>query len=376
MTKLLKRVSLDKLMDLKIDFAFKALFGNEKNKEITVVFLNAILQKAGRDPIQSISFLNIEFSGEYKHDKSSRLDILAITDKKEQVNIEIQFSNEYDMVKRTIYYWSRIYAAPMKKGMSYRQLQPVISINILNFPLLKTKKFHTIFHLKEQEELFPLTDVMELHFIEMSKLIQDWKENKLDPWSDVLARWLLMLGIVDQRDQTVYEKIYLELEEIAMKDETLKSAFNRWDELSATQEERLEYEARLKDLLDKESVVIEAELRKQEVRAEMEARNQELRAEMEARNQEMQAEMQARNQEMQAEMQARNQKALAEAEARNQEALAKAKAEAEATKQKAVQQMNEQFALKLLERGTNIETTSELTGLPLQAIEALNRKRS
>lgn len=113
---------------------------------------------------------------------------------------------------------------------------------------IKTKKFHTIFHLKEQEELFPLTNTMELHFIEMPKLIQDWKERKL------------------------------------------------------------------------------------EVRAEMEARNQ--------------------------------------------EALAKAKAEAEATKQKAVQQMNEQFALKLLERGTNTETTSELTGLPLQAVEALNRKRS
>lgn len=111
---------------------------------------------------------------------------------------------------------------------------------------IKTKKFHTIFHLKEQEELFPLTNTMELHFIEMPKLIQDWKENKL------------------------------------------------------------------------------------EVRAEMEVRNQ--------------------------------------------EALANAKAEA--TKQKAVQQMNEQFALKLLERGTNTETISELTGLSLQAVEALNRKRS
>lgn len=64
----------------------------------------------------------------------------------------------------------------------------------------------------------------------------------------------------------------------------------------------------------------------------------------------------------------------AEMEVRNQEALANAKAEA--TKQKAVQQMNEQFALKLLERGTNTETISELTGLSLQAVEALNRKRS
>ncbi|WP_373893857.1 PD-(D/E)XK nuclease family transposase [Virgibacillus sp. CBA3643] len=54
---LLKRIPLERLMDLKIDYAFKQLFGNEKNKNITVVFLNAILQKTGRDRIKDISFL-------------------------------------------------------------------------------------------------------------------------------------------------------------------------------------------------------------------------------------------------------------------------------------------------------------------------------
>src|SRR5699024_4403964 len=57
---LLKRIRLDKLMDLKVDYAFKQLFGNEKNKHITVVFLNAILQQTGRKPIKDISFANIE----------------------------------------------------------------------------------------------------------------------------------------------------------------------------------------------------------------------------------------------------------------------------------------------------------------------------
>ncbi|UTW70843.1 PD-(D/E)XK nuclease family transposase [Anaerobacillus sp. HL2] len=40
---------------LKIDYAFKQLFGTEKNKEITVVFLNAILQKSGKTNIKDIS---------------------------------------------------------------------------------------------------------------------------------------------------------------------------------------------------------------------------------------------------------------------------------------------------------------------------------
>src|SRR5699024_10417435 len=73
---LLKRIPLQKLMDLKVDYAFKQLFGTEKNKQITVVFLNAILQKAGRDQITDISFANIEAGGEFIDDKRSRLDLL------------------------------------------------------------------------------------------------------------------------------------------------------------------------------------------------------------------------------------------------------------------------------------------------------------
>src|SRR5690625_7277594 len=64
-----------------------------------------------------------------------------------------------------------------------------------------------MYHLSEDEEKFRLTDVMEFHFIEMSKLIKDWKAEKLDPINNVLARWLLMLGMVDRRDGKVYDSV-------------------------------------------------------------------------------------------------------------------------------------------------------------------------
>lgn len=91
-TKVLKRLPLEKLMDLKIDYAFKQLFGSEKNKEITVVFLNAILQKTGRGRIKDIAFANIEAGGEHREDKQSRLDLLVVTNSDEWIiNVEIQF---------------------------------------------------------------------------------------------------------------------------------------------------------------------------------------------------------------------------------------------------------------------------------------------
>lgn len=173
-TKLLKTVPIDKLMDLKIDYAFKQLFGIEKNKEITIVFLNAILQRTGSDRIVDISFSNVEAGREYEEDKQSRLDLLVVTDAGESINIEMQFTNQYNMVKRSIYYWAGIYRPQLKKRMTYKELGTVIAINIINFNLFdQTDRFHTTYHLYEDMEKFKLTDVMEFHFIEMTKLIRD-----------------------------------------------------------------------------------------------------------------------------------------------------------------------------------------------------------
>lgn len=63
----LKRLPLSELVDLKIDYAFKQLFGSEKNKAITVVFLNAILKKTGRDNVKEVTFKNVEIGGECRN---------------------------------------------------------------------------------------------------------------------------------------------------------------------------------------------------------------------------------------------------------------------------------------------------------------------
>src|SRR5690625_486190 len=100
----------------------------------------------------------------------------------------------------------------------------------------------------------------------MGKLIKDWKANKLDPWNDVLARWLLLLGIVDRRNDKVYQDIYKELEDIAMKDKTLHSAFNNWEEISMIPEQRIAYESRLKYVMDEEAAIRERALRDEEAK--------------------------------------------------------------------------------------------------------------
>ncbi len=119
----------------------------------------------------------------------------------------------------------------------------------------KSANYHSTYHLYEDSSLERLDaqdDVLEIHFIEMKKFIQAWHEDKVNPLDDVLVRWLLLLGMVDARKQRVYDEIYKELEELAMKDDRLLEAFTAWEELSQTPETVIAYHSRLKATWDHE----------------------------------------------------------------------------------------------------------------------------
>lgn len=87
----------------------------------------------------------------------------------------------------------------------------------------------------------------------MNKFIKAWYADKLDAFDDILVRWLLLLGMVDARKQKVYDDIYEELEELAMKDERLIEAFNAWQDLSQTPDTIIAYHSRLKSIIDEEA---------------------------------------------------------------------------------------------------------------------------
>ena len=68
----------------------------------------------------------------------------------------------------------------------------------------------------------------------------------------------MLLGIVDARKHKVYDDIYQELVELAMKDESLRQAFDAWEEMSQSQDERIAYLSRLKYIIDEEANLIGA----------------------------------------------------------------------------------------------------------------------
>ena len=229
------------LLDPKMDFVFKNIFGSEKNPKILISFLNATLKP--KDLITSVEIKNTDINKDYVEDKFSRLDVKAKTSNDEIINIEIQLKNEYNMIKRSLYYWSKLYSEQLGEGQDYSVLQRTICINILNFKYLKTRKFHSGYRLKEIYSNEELTNVAEIHFIEIPKL-DDGADEK-----DMLVNWIEFLK--DPESETV-RSLEMDIEEIRQaKDELIR--------MSNDDTQREIYEMRAKTLRDKISALNEAE---------------------------------------------------------------------------------------------------------------------
>lgn len=204
------------------DFIFKKLFGEPESKDNLRAFLNALLY----NNIGNIKDIEIIKDKELTTDeiinKTGIIDVLAKIDDGTHINIEVQLTDQNNMDKRTLFYWSRIYNRGIIKGEDYSNLNKVITINILDFNFIDLDKFHTEFTLRESEYTdYKLTDVLEIHFIEMPKFK---KLNNKDLENDRLQRWLMFLRN-DISDN--------ELEVLINMDNDIKKAEERLEYLSS-----------------------------------------------------------------------------------------------------------------------------------------------
>lgn len=229
------------LLDPKVDFVFKNIFGSPKHPRILISFLNATLKPTNK--ITSVEIKGTDLEKQFIGDKYSRLDIRATTNNYEIINIEIQLRNEYNMIQRSLYYLSKMYEEQLGESEEYSKLTRTVCINILNFKYLKTDKFHTGYRFKEIYDNTELTNIMEIHFIEVPKLSENSDEK------DLLIAWTEFLK--NPESETV-RKLEMSIEEIReAKDELIRISNNK--------EQREIYEMRAKMLKDKVSALNEAE---------------------------------------------------------------------------------------------------------------------
>jgi predicted transposase/invertase (TIGR01784 family) len=120
-------------MDLRNDFTFKHMLGEEVSKPITTHFLNAVLPP--KDRVTSIEFKPTVKQGRNKLDRQAVFDLSCQTKDRRRIIIEMQKAAQKFFVDRSIFNITFPIQEQAIKGEWDYKLDPIYSIGILNFNL-------------------------------------------------------------------------------------------------------------------------------------------------------------------------------------------------------------------------------------------------
>ena len=235
----------ENLLKPKIDVVFHSLF-REGNEGITKALISSVI----KEKINDIKLDNDRYVfGKYPEEKLGILDLKATLGDGKICDVEIQLVDNKDTEARFLYYWSRIYSGQLKKGNIYNDLNKVIGIIILDFPLEKTKALENICTEWKITEVttglnLVLTEMLQIYIIEISKAKRTLEKEP----NNELAQWVLFLDNPNQ------EEVFKAMET----NKELKEAMKNLDEISQQEELRRVAELREKAIMDEKNALTHA----------------------------------------------------------------------------------------------------------------------
>lgn len=152
------------------DIAFKKIFGEAKNKDILIHFLNDVLHKEDGEVIVEVVIINPIQLPEIVGKKESVVDVLCTDSNGVQYIVEMQVSGHKGFEKRAQYYAAKAYSRQARKRGIYHELKGVIFLAILDFVMFPEKKEYISTHWLLDKQTYE-RDLKDFHFtfIELPK---------------------------------------------------------------------------------------------------------------------------------------------------------------------------------------------------------------
>ena len=197
------------------DYGFKYLFGTEPNKELTLDFVNALLQ--GREVIKSLTLIPSEQLGDTEDDHRAVFDVYCENEKGDKIIIEIQKAEQQWFKDRSVYYTSFPIRSQGEKGKWLFGLKAVYTIGILNFVFDEDKDdenyYHHVVQLMDVNKKEVFYDKLTYIYLEMPKFRKTEEE-----LSDMTDKWLYALKNLPrllERPKALQERIFSKFFEVA-----------------------------------------------------------------------------------------------------------------------------------------------------------------
>ena len=154
-------------LTLRNDYLFKLFLGSEENKACLQDFLECVLDMPD-GLITDLELLDKELAKDVVTDKTGILDVKLRLKDGTTIDIEIQNSWSAEFIPRTLFYWSKMYLEGFKEGEPYTSLTKCITINLIAQGFRLNSEVHSAYSILEQNTHKPLTDLLEIHFLNLS----------------------------------------------------------------------------------------------------------------------------------------------------------------------------------------------------------------
>ena len=222
------------------DYAFKKLFGTDENKDIMIEFVS-LVTNLRKDDFDDVRIENTEQIPHFYKDKTGRLDIKIRLKDKRKIDVDMQNTYFDYYPKRSIFYCSKLIHEHCVSGVQYATLKKCIAINVLNSPFKLSRKVHSIYQIREQEEQTLLDELLEIHFLDLTKL----KKGNLTS----LEKWLMFIKTDSKEERQM----------LAQENPAMAKANQIMDIFYLDEQERRRYEAAWEYESDRLSMISESE---------------------------------------------------------------------------------------------------------------------
>ena len=133
-------------------------------------------------------------------------------------------------------YWAKMYTADFKAGESYDKLHRCIAINIIADGFRLNDAIHSEYLLQEKTAHTVLTDVLEVHFLDLQAAQRVKEEGKAEGKRSQLINWLRFIGATNKEERRM----------LATMSPVLQMLNEKIDILTLSPIERKLYESRMK----------------------------------------------------------------------------------------------------------------------------------
>ena len=218
-------------LDPTLDIVFRMLFSSAEGRDSLRALLTAVLRP--KVPITNVEILNPELPREHVGARGVILDLLVSFGDGRRIDVEMQADKRAAFRERIVYYWAKDFGGQLVRGEDFSALRPVISVLFLDYVELPGSRWHSTYRLREEEDHSALTDVMELHIIELPKRNGPTRQEDA-----ALLPWIRFLGA--KTDEEVKEAC-MGSQDVAKANEHLRrlSASPRARDLAREREEAL-----------------------------------------------------------------------------------------------------------------------------------------